>query len=727
MGHLITLATCALNQWALDFQGNMERILESIRIAKERGATYRLGPELEIPGYGCNDHFHEGDTYLHSWEVLAQLLVHPTCQDILCDIGMYVSDIHHSSITNNTISYQDNIARPVVHKSVKYNCRVFILNKKILLIRPKMFMANDGNYREMRWFTPWAKSKFVEDHYLPRMVEEVTGQTTVPFGDGVVATKDTVVGTELCEELFTPNSPHIHMSLDGVEIFGNGSGSHHEFQKLHTRVDLIKEAMLKSGGIYLYANQQGCDGERVYYDGCALICVNGNVVAQGSQFSLSDVEVISATVDIEDVRSMRGSIVSRGMQASRAEPFPRVRAPITLSVSAFHTDIRPNDPMEVRYSTPEEEIALGPACWLWDYLRRSKSGGFFLPLSGGIDSCATALIVYSMCRMVCEAVQNGDKQVLADARRMAGTETYTPTDPTEFCKRIFHTCYMGTSNSSNDTRSRAKLLSDRIGSYHVDLNMDTVVAAVMALFTLVTGAAPKFKVYGGTERENLALQNVQARLRMVLAYLFAQLLLWVRGLPGSLLVLGSANVDETLRGYLTKYDCSSADINPIGGISKTDLRKFILYSRDEYKLEILDSFLDAPATAELEPITANYVQEDEVDMGMTYKELSVYGTLRKVARCGPFSMFTKLLQQWGPTLSPAEIAAKVKRFFFFYSINRHKSTVLPPSYHMSPYSPDDNRFDMRPFLYNAGWGWQFGKIDEAVKTISSGSRSQATL
>lgn len=101
------------------------------------------------------------------------------------------------------------------------------------------------------------------------------------------------------------------MSLDGVEIFSNGSGSHHEFQKLHTRVDLIKEATLKvekenpdfqkdsllahlevslqSGGVYLYANQQGCDGERVYYDGCALICINGSVVAQGSQFSLSDV------------------------------------------------------------------------------------------------------------------------------------------------------------------------------------------------------------------------------------------------------------------------------------------------------------------------------------------------------------------------------------------------------------------------------------------------------
>ena len=69
---------------------------------------------------------------------------------------------------------------------------------------------------------------------------------------------------------------------------------------------------------------------------------------------------------------------------------------------------------------------------------------------------------------------------------------------------------------------------------------------------------------GGSLAENLALQNIQARLRMVVAFLLAQLTPWTRGRVGYLLVLGSANVDETLRGYLTKYDCSSADVNPIG-------------------------------------------------------------------------------------------------------------------------------------------------------------------
>jgi len=41
-------------------------------------------------------------------------------------------------------------------------------------------------------------------------------------------------------------------------------------------------------------------------------------------------------------------------------------------------------------------------------------------------------------------------------------------------------------------------------------------------------------------------------------------------------------------------------------------------------------------------------------------------------------------------------------------------TVITPSVHAETYSPDDNRFDHRPFLYNAKWGWQFRAIDAHV-------------
>jgi NAD+ synthase (glutamine-hydrolysing) len=95
----------------------------------------------------------------------------------------------------------------------------------------------------------------------------------------------------------------------------------------------------------------------------------------------------------------------------------------------------------------------------------------------------------------------------------------------------------------------------------------------------------------------------------------------------------------------------------------------------------VSSFLEAVPTAELEPITENYVQADEVDMGMTYEELSVYGRLRKVEKLGPFGMFSRLVHRWAGSLSPLQVAEKVKYFWLQYARNRHKMTTLTPSYH----------------------------------------------
>uniref|UniRef100_A0A4W3JFF1 Glutamine-dependent NAD(+) synthetase n=1 Tax=Callorhinchus milii TaxID=7868 RepID=A0A4W3JFF1_CALMI len=700
MGRKVTLAACSLNQWALDFDGNLQRILRS-KYHSGRGDLQFIHFKILYDGYGCSDHYFESDTLLHSFQVLAELLASPITQDIICDVGM-----------------------PVMHKNIRYNCRIIFLNKKIVLIRPKLIMAKNGNYREFRWFTPWTPRR-VEEYFLPRMIRVVTEQDTVPFGDAVIATKDTCIGTEICEELWIPDNPHVSMGLDGVEIFTNSSASHYELRKDHSRLERVKSATAKNGGIYVYANQKGCDGDRLYYDGCPTISANGHLVAQGHQFSLEDVEVITAMLDLEDVRTYRGELPSRNILAGQVEPYHRVKIDFALSLD---DDIgAPSiEPIQSLSHTPEEEISLGPACWLWDYLRRSSQAGFLLPLSGGIDSSATACIVYSMCRQVCLAADNGNQQVIEDARKIVNDPNYVPKDPREFCRQVFTTCYMASENSSQDTCNRAKELADQIGSYHLNMNIDTAVKAMIGIFSLVTGKSPQFTVHGGCTRENLALQNVQARIRMVLAYLFAQLRLWSCGRPGGLLVLGSANVDESLRGYMTKYDCSSADINPIGGISKMDLKNFIQYCIENFQLTALRKIISAPPTAELEPLANGQVsQTDEADMGMTYAELSVYGKLRKIAKCGPYSMFCKLIHTWNSICTPRQVAEKVKHFFRMYAINRHKMTVLTPAYHAEQYSPDDNRFDLRPFLYNTNWSWQFRSIDTQVSKLES--RQQANL
>ncbi|XP_004927820.1 glutamine-dependent NAD(+) synthetase [Bombyx mori] len=703
MGRKVTVAVCTLNQWALDFEGNLNRILQSIQEAKELGALYRTGPELEICGYSCEDHFHESDTYLHSWQVLVELLKSPTCKDILIDVGM-----------------------PVQHRNVSYNCRVAFFNRKIILIRPKMILCDDGNYRETRWFSCWTKDRQVEDFYLPRMITAVTNQSTVPIGDAVISTRDTCIGFEICEELWNPQSRHIPLSLDGVEIISNGSGSYMELRKAYVTVDLVKSATFKSGGAYLFSNLRGCDGQRIYFNGCSCVAVNGEIVSRGQQFGLIDVEVTTATIDLEDIRSYRAKNRSRCHLAASNKPFPRIFVDVSLSDDE-DIHLTTNPPIQWHYLSPEEEISLGPACWLWDYLRRSGQGGFFLPLSGGVDSSSTACIVFSMCTQICEAIKKGESQVLYDVRKIMCQPDYTPSDPMELCNKLLVTCYMASENSSRETKQRASQLASQIGSYHFPILIDTAVNAALGIFTAATGLLPIFKSKGGCPRQNLALQNIQARIRMVLSYLFAQLMLWVRGRPGGLLVLGSSNVDEALRGYMTKYDCSSADINPIGGISKTDLKSFLHYAKNRFFLPSLSEILEAPPTAELEPLADGQItQTDEQDMGMTYAELSEFGTLRKTYKCGPYSMFEKLVHKWSDKCTPKEVAEKVKHFFRCYAINRHKMTVLTPSYHAETYSPDDNRFDLRPFLYRVHWNWQFKTIDDAVIQMSKEKRTSVS-
>ena len=701
MPRLVTLATCNLNQWAMDFEGNNQRIMESIRQAKALGARFRLGPELEVPGYGCEDHFLEDDTFNHSWQVIEDILKTDLTDDILCDIGM-----------------------PVLHASVRYNCRVYLLNRKVVLIRPKIFLANDGNYRETRWFAAWRHKLKIQDYQLPRIIQAVTGQFKVPIGVACIATRDTVVTAETCEELFTPDSPHILLSLSGAEIIANGSGSHHTLRKRDKRMDLIRNASSKCGGAYLYANQRGCDGGRLYYDGTSMIYLNGELLTLASQFSLKDVEVVTATVDLTDIRAYRGAIASRNVQASECEKVQRIDADFSLSDSDLALFCEPTDAMK---SVPqyrfEEEIAYGPACWLWDYLRRSSLSGFFVPLSGGADSASVVAIVCVMCDLVVEEVRQGNEKVLADVRRITKQPLLDPATVTrqDITKKLLHCVYMGTKYSGEETRSRARDLAAEVGASFHQVVIDKVYEAALGIFGQVAKNVPEIEVRNSIQ--NIAMQNIQARSRMILSYFFAQLLIWDDDkdtkFPGQLLVLSAANVDEALRGYYTKYDCSAGDINPIGGICKEDLKAFLRWAGTTYKhrLVTLVRVVDAAPTAELQPLDGE-PQTDEAEMGMSYHELSRFGYLRGVMRCGPVSMTVKLIHEWSK-LAPKDVAVKVKRFFKFYAINRHKMTSLTPSYHMENYSPDDNRFDLRQFLYDVNWTWQFKRIDAIVEMYNS--------
>lgn len=86
--------------------------------------------------------------------------------------------------------------------------------------------------------------------------------------------------------------------------------------------------------------------------------VNGDIVAQGSQFSLNDVEVVTATIDIEDVRAHRARS-SRSFQAAMAERYQRIRVETALSTGKSDdlVELELTGKRQPFYHEPEEEIA----------------------------------------------------------------------------------------------------------------------------------------------------------------------------------------------------------------------------------------------------------------------------------------------------------------------------------------------------------------------------------
>ena len=344
------LATCNMSQWALDFSGNKERIIKSIRMAKDQGCGLRLGSELEITGYSCEDHFLEIDTVNHSWEILAEILATDATKNIICCVGM-----------------------PLIHQNLLFNCSIFLLDQKLLLIRPKQILSDYGNYREGRYFTAWNKSQ-LEDYLLPEVIQKANGQITVPIGNAIIQTKDTEIAIEMYEELWQMNPLSRSIELESVEIFLTNNVIHQQLNELESRIRTFTDTTFKNGGIHMYSNQIGCDGGRLYFDGSCMIVANGELLGIGSQFSLKDVEVKPCLINLDEITSKKLCLKSPSGALSSTNKIPKIRVDFKVT-----QDFEPKK-MELPLSTPikdiiptfQEEIAKGPACYMFNYLKRSE-------------------------------------------------------------------------------------------------------------------------------------------------------------------------------------------------------------------------------------------------------------------------------------------------------------------------------------------------------------------
>lgn len=63
-----------------------------------------------------------------------------------------------------------------------------------------------------------------------------------------------------------------------------------------------------------------------------------------------------------------------------------------------------------------------------------------------------------------------------------------PESHEEMIKTIMYTAYMGTENSSEETKVRARIIAEEIGAYHLENKIDDLFKTVASTFATIAGA-----------------------------------------------------------------------------------------------------------------------------------------------------------------------------------------------------------------------------------------------
>ena len=167
------------------------------------------------------------------------------------------------------------------------------------------------------------------------------------------------------------------------------------------------------------------------------------------------------------------------------------------------------------------------------------------------------------------------------------------------CQKAFYDACLGIimpCHSAEMDQEHAELLADK---FHIP----TQVVLLDSVFDSLIKVLPDYSYDAATKK--LGEANVKPRLRMIILYYFANRL--------NYRVVGSGNRCELFIGYFTKYGDGAVDMMPLGNLVKSQGKELAVH------LGVPGEIIDKPPSAGLWS-----GQTDEVEMGLTYKELDQY-------------------------------------------------------------------------------------------------------
>lgn len=638
----LLVAAATVNQTPLDWSANLTTMREAIRHARGEGAQVLCLPELCVSGYGCEDAFHsEGiveSALNHAVEIAKE------CRGIVVAFGL-----------------------PLIVQGATYNVAALAAQGKIVGFVGKQHLAGEGVHYEPRWFKPWPKG----------VVSSVTVKgRTIPVGDITFDIDGISLGFEICEDAWVEDRSGQGLAHRGVDIILNPSASHFAFGKQKIRKRIALDGSRSFGVAYLYANLLGCEAGRLIYDGDTVICSHGEIVGEGERFSFRDVVVTTGVVDIERSRSVR-----RRQSSFEPEYASSARVVRVPSVKLTRTRAAPKT-VHQKTTSKHEEFTLAVTLGLFDYMRKSRSEGFVVSLSGGVDSSAASCLVTLM-------VERSIKELgLKEWKKKLGYISWMKEVRKEhqIMRRILGCVYQRTRNSSKTTHDAARNLALQLGADFFDVDISTLVDGYQAMISKATGIKLSW------ETHDVALQNIQARVRSPSVWLLTNL--------RKALLLSTSNRSEAAVGYTTMDGDSSGGLSPLGGIDKAYLRVWLSWLEKEgpqglSRFSSLRAVNAQAPTAELRPLKEK--QTDEKDL-MPYEVLDTIERHAVRDKLLPKDVLGLVVERHGRRYSTKDLTSWVTRFFTLWSVNQWKRERYAPSFHLDDESLDPKTWCRFPIL-----------------------------
>lgn len=643
---LIKVAAAVLNQTPLDWDGNFINIKNAILQARQENVTILCLPELTISGYGCEDAFHAPSTVKSAWSMLQNVL--PLTSNMIVAIGL-----------------------PVFHSNGLFNTICMVVDGRIQGFIAKRFLAGDGIHYEPRWFKPWPAGI--------RGDLELDG-VVYPMGDIYFNCGGVRIGFEICEDAWVANRPGTSLALKGIDIILNPSASHFAFGKIDVRKRFVLEGSRAFGVSYVYANLLGNESGRAIYDGGALIASGGKLIAQGTRFSFKNNILTSAVVDIETTRMNQARTAS-------FKPDLHDDDDLCIRTSFNYPSVEPDnkplieEPWERSEHKKEEEFTRAIALGLFDYMRKSKSCGFVVSLSGGADSAAVSCLVKFMVDFgVKELGAPTFIQKLDYMHKLNGLS-----DAQSIIQRLLSCVYQATTNSSVTTQTAAQKLAADIGAEFYCFDVEPIVQ----MYRNIVEKAIERELSWGTD--DITLQNIQARVRAPGVWMLANI--------NNALLLATSNRSEAAVGYATMDGDTCGGLSPIAGIDKAFLRKWLHWiekigPHDLLPMGILSVINIQVPTAELRP--GEQHQTDENDL-MPYDILDSIEKLAIRDKHDPTEVYRVISAQF-TQYAPDQIKDWVEKFFRLWCRNQWKRERYAPSFHVDDENLDPKTWCRFPIL-----------------------------